>query len=277
MKQFEVEGHAPSLVPEGKEWKLVWADEFDGTELDRTKWDYRLSMMGKRHITWTDDGVTLDGNSNAVFRIFEKDGEICSSQLQTGYNYMDAEVDPQGYHFDGGLTWPIGKLKKSKFLKQYGYFECRCKLQKMEGWWSAFWLQSPTIGCDLDPGIAGIENDIMESLHPGEIIGQTNHYGGYGDDHQRIRANEGAKGFSLDEYHTFGMLWEKTGYTFYIDGKESGHIDGPVSHRPQFILLSAEVNGYRKPPYTATEEAKAAAKAGDVFLVDHIRVFDPAE
>ena len=70
MKKFEVKDHAPSLVPEGKEWKLVWADEFDGTELDRSKWDYRLSMMGKRHITWTDDGVTLDGNSNAVFRIY---------------------------------------------------------------------------------------------------------------------------------------------------------------------------------------------------------------
>ena len=274
MKQFEVEGHAPSLVPEGKEWKLVWADEFDGTELDRTKWDYRLSMMGKRHITWTDDGVTLDGNSNAVFRIYEKDGEICSSQLQTGYNYMDAIVEKKEDCLGGGLVWPIGKFKQSKFLKKYGYFECRCKLQRMEGWWSAFWVQSPSIGCDPDPSYAGIENDIMESFHPGDVIYHCNHYGGYADDHGEADAGVGAKDLDLDEYHTFGMLWEPTGYTFYIDGKEDGHVDGPVSHRPEFILISTEVNGYRSKTHTATEEAKAAAKAGDTFLVDYVRVFD---
>ena len=46
MKKFEVNGHEPSFLPEG-EWKLVWADEFDGTELDRSKWDFRLNFWGK--------------------------------------------------------------------------------------------------------------------------------------------------------------------------------------------------------------------------------------
>ena len=46
MNKFEVKGHEPSYLPEG-EWKLVWADEFDGTELDRSTWDYRMSMMQK--------------------------------------------------------------------------------------------------------------------------------------------------------------------------------------------------------------------------------------
>lgn len=41
MKRFEVEGHAPSFLPKG-DWELVWNDEFDGTELDRTKWDLDL-------------------------------------------------------------------------------------------------------------------------------------------------------------------------------------------------------------------------------------------
>ena len=26
--------HVKSLLPAGKQWKLVWNDEFDGTELD---------------------------------------------------------------------------------------------------------------------------------------------------------------------------------------------------------------------------------------------------
>ena len=48
MQKYEVKDHEPSYLPDGKKWKLVWSDEFDGTELDTTKWDYRLAMMGRR-------------------------------------------------------------------------------------------------------------------------------------------------------------------------------------------------------------------------------------
>ena len=68
MNEFSISGHEASLLPDGK-WELVWNDEFDGSELDRSKWDYRLNMMGKRFPGWTDKGVHLDGNSNAVFSI----------------------------------------------------------------------------------------------------------------------------------------------------------------------------------------------------------------
>ena len=33
--KYEVQGHEPSLLPEGR-WELVWADEFDGNELDHS-------------------------------------------------------------------------------------------------------------------------------------------------------------------------------------------------------------------------------------------------
>ena len=274
MQTYEVDGHAPSLVPDGYRWQLVWHDEFDGTELDRTKWDYRLHMMGKRHITWQDKGIALDGQSNAVFTVFEQDGEICSAQLQTGYNFMDAPVEKDEDCWGGGLVWPIGRLRNNLYTHRYGYYECRCKLQKKEGWWSAFWLQSPTIGCCNDPGYAGIENDIMESFHPGEVIHHSNHLNGYADDHIGMPYGEGAKGLDLDEYHTFSMLWTPDGYVFYIDGQEDGRSKpgDPVSHRPEFILISTEVNGYRSKTHTATAEARAAV--GDTFVVDYVRVFD---
>ena len=271
---YEVPGHVPSYLPEGKKWKLVWADEFDGTELDMTKWDYRLCMMQKRHITWGTEGVKLDGNSNAVFTVYEKDGEICSSQLQTGYNYMDAET-PNRATFDGGLLWPLGKLQRAKYLKRYGYFECRCKLQKKLGWWSAFWLQSPVIGSTLDAETSGIECDIKESFKPGECIAHFNHYAGYAGDHKHINTGKGAVGLDPDEYHTFAVYWSPRGYTYYIDGEEDGHVDGPVSHIPEFIMPSTEVKGYRSKDHCASEDAKLAV--GDEFIVDYVRVFDSDE
>ena len=91
MTIYEVKNHEPSVLPEGT-WRLAWSDEFDGTELDRSKWDYRMSMMGKPWPAWTDKGVQLDGNSNAVFTMLEEDGRVVSSQLQTGYNFMDEPV-----------------------------------------------------------------------------------------------------------------------------------------------------------------------------------------
>ena len=147
-------------------------------------------------------------------------------------------------------------------------------MQEREGWWSAFWLQSPVIGCCDDPAIAGIENDIMESFHPGKIICHSNHYGGYAEDHKCIQVAE-TMAVDLEEYHTFGLLWNKDGYTYYVDGKERGHIAEPVSHREQFILLSTEVSGYRNELNGPTEDAKKAV--GDRFIVDYVRVFDVEE
>lgn len=268
MKNHQVPGHAPSILPEG-EWKLVWNDEFDGTELDRSKWGFRRSMMRAWHPGWGEEGVRLDGNSNAVFTVYEKDGNICSSQLQTGCNYMDAVPEANDeYRF----VWPMGKFGEQRFLKTFGYFECRCKLQRKDGWWSAFWLQSPTIGTSPEPEKTGVEIDIMESFWPGRISQHASHFGGYGADHGCVVVGDGME-VDPDEYHVYGVLWDETGYTFYVDGKEDGHAQGPVSRAPQFILISTEVNGYReKGPGFATEEAKAAV--GDEFIVDYVRVYD---
>ncbi len=270
MKEFKVENHAPSYLPEGYDWEYIWGDEFDGPELDTTKWDFRTHMMHVEHPGWVkEEGISFDGNSNIVFSVIEKDGKICSTQLQTGYNYMDAPVvDPSP---DNHFVWPIGKLQNPKFMHRYGYYECRCKLQKKPGWWSAFWMQSPIQGSTLDPSFSGIEHDIMESFKPGVVSEHMNHFNGCGLDYKGVSHGKGAE-LSLDEYHYFGLLWTEDGYTFYIDGKEDGSSSEYVSKTEEFILLSTEVFGYREPAFTATDEAKAAV--GDQFIVDHVRVFD---
>ena len=45
--EFKFDDHAPSFLPEGKKWKLVWHDEFDGDSLDENKWGYRRYFWGK--------------------------------------------------------------------------------------------------------------------------------------------------------------------------------------------------------------------------------------
>jgi len=272
MKEYPVEGHEASFLPEG-EWKMVWNDEFDGTVLDRSRWDYRLSMMGRRHPAWTDRGVTLDGQSNAVFSLLLEEGRPVSSQLQTGYNFMDEPVVPTKFGHDH-LQWNIGKLKRDLYTHTFGYYECRCKLQQHpEGWWSAFWIQSPVIGASLDPAETGSELDVMECFDYGEVHHHNVFTGGYGLDSKRASVG-GLKGLDQTVFHRFGLLWDETGYTFYVDGKEDGHIGEYVSKRPEFLLISTEVKGYRYEDHQPVKEAFDLA-GKDFFTVDYVRVFDP--
>ena len=270
MNKFEIENHEPSFLPDG-EWKLAWADEFDGTELDRTKWDYRRSMMGVPWPAWTDQGVHLDGNSNAVFTLMLDDkGNPVSSQLQTGYNFMDEPVVKTTFGSDD-IQWKIGKLHKPLFEHTYGYYECRCRLQQKEGWWSAFWIQSSTIGASLDSRRTGTEIDVMECFTPGKIVEHYLHTGGYGLD--RVSVGVGQKR-DLDKtvFHRFGVKWDTNGYTFYLDGEEVGQSDVNPSDCPQFILITTEVMGYRGTERCPVD--KAFENVGDTFVVDYVRVFD---
>lgn len=270
MKKFEVKGHEYSILPCDKEWNLVWSDEFDGTELDRTKWGFRTSMMGQKHPAWVEDGVEIDGKSNLVFKCIEHNGQPVSAQLQTGYNFMDEPVEKTKFCEDH-LQWNIGKLKENKFVHKFGYYECRCKLQQKYGWWSAFWMQSPVIGSSMNSEDSGSEIDIMECFDKGEIASHNVFTGGYGLDMKRARVG-GIKDIDPTEFHRFGLLWDKNGYTFYIDGVEDGHISEYVSKRPEFILISTEVKGYRHEDHKPTKEAYESI--GDEFIVDYIRVFE---
>lgn len=281
-----VKDRAPSYLPEGKKLKLIWNDEFDGDKLDKSKWGFRLFFWGTRHPAWVgDEGVEVSGGY-CHLKLVERNGEFYSTQLQTGSLLYD---QPKG-HFQGGI-WPFAKREKPKFQHKYGYYECRARTQTQPGWWSAFWLQAPGIGATLDPGQSGVECDILESFMPGYVVPHCLHYNGYGADYQgfrahRIPAPSGLKpedNIKLDhpeEFHTYAVLWEPDGYTFFIDGKQSGFKVGQgegeaVSHTEQFILLSTEIRDYRNSGVASAEIR--GAKLPDEFTVDYVRVYDLAE
>lgn len=299
MKQFDLPGHAPSFLPEDKKWKLIWNDEFDGTELDRSKWGFRLNFWGQPMPAFTEEGVELDGNSHLRLHLIKKeDGNYCSAHLQTGSLTYDIPRDSNGF-------WPFGKYEEPRFMHRYGYYEIRCRLPKYPGWHAAFWLQACGIGAHPDPRQAGVECDIMENYRQhteGKMIG-GNLWGGYG------KNGSGSGHFSwdyketADTWHYYGVDWSPAGYRFYADGQlmgtvlppEMAHLKnvekeggpdspwskagsvaiGPVSQTEQFILVSTECHGYREngKPDPLLDQAVLP----DFFEVDHVRVFDPAD
>lgn len=289
MKKFEIKDHEPSLLPEGN-WTLVWADEFDGEELDRTKWDFRLNYWGKPFPAYTDQGVIVRDGCVELHRT-ERDGCYVSPQLQTGSNSFDVPAGDGGNPWGKNAIWRLGELSEAKFEHRFGYYECRCKFQREpDVMWSAFWLQSASIGTRFDPAWCGVENDIMEHFFP-EKASTGNIYGGYGS---QLR-NEGRVAYDVepteDGFHRFGLLWTEKEYVFYCDGKEVSRCSEAVSQVPQFILLTTEVRGYRnntplkigehstnyRSIREGTIERIGNTFTDDAFIVDYVRVYDEVD
>ena len=284
-----VKGEAPSLLPEGKEFSLVWHDEFNGNSLDESKWSYRTNFWGRRFEAFAvpEDGCVEVKDGKVHLKLKKRaDGHFCSPQLQTGELMWDIplEKNPSGF-------WPLPKRQPPKFTHRYGYYEARFRLQRRPGWWSAFWMQTETQGCNLDPARSGIEHDIMESFYPRCVGRHMFHMNGYGKDYKGYCIPIDGAGdktrkdhtldLSTDEYHTFGLLWEPDGYTVFVDGRRDGDKVGlaqgkPVSQVPEFILISTECQWYRNNRMTgkAVDALEESARLGDDFVVDFVRVYD---
>lgn len=292
-----VAGKHASLLPKGVDWKLVWNDEFDQKEIDRSKWLCRESFWGYDFPAFAHDyeGVEMTGET-VKLNLLRKGDDYASPHLQTGS--LTYDIPKEGKN---GF-WPFGRRVKPTFMHRYGYWEIRCRLNRFNGWHSAFWLQAPGVGSHPDAAVAGTEVDIMESwmLRPAaeaERFGNTRGFivggiisGGYGADgggfgHFRWPHNETADG-----WHNYGCNWTPYGYEFYCDGVKICEQNWPVSQVEEFVLVSTEPGGYRRVgndgglsasrktrewgrPFPCLAEA-AADK--DCFEVDYVRVYDNA-
>lgn len=249
-----------SAPPTGAGWDLTWNDEFLGSSLDTGKWRYWLP--GKRR-----DAI------NSPSSVAVADGNLAISTYTL-----------DGTHYTGMIS------SQNTYQYTYGYIEARIRFDTTPGMWSAFWMQSDTMGNPVgSPNTAGTEIDICEhrvvdgngTNLSGKIVGNL-HWDGYGANHRSTGYTSPDLGLGTD-YHIYGMEWTPSQQKFYIDGVlrwtvENG-ANSPVSQRSEFIILSSEVD------QTSTTWAGAIPSAGygsldataTRMLVDYVRVYRRAE
>ena len=124
------------------------------------------------------------------------------------------------------------------------------------------------------------------------VISHAIHVDGYGEELASIGSDYIEVENLYDEFHTFGLKWDETGYTFYVDGYETWHTKDAldtVCNVPAYLLLSCEVAGIvedEKPlpgqernadgeltvNWAGTPEDNDKTKAYD-FLVDYVKVY----
>jgi len=221
-------------------YKLAWSDEFDGKELDRSKWNYR--GLGKREGAYvTASAIQLDGRGHLIIEAGRSGDSIVTGMIGTD-----------------GL-----------FNTKYGYFECRASMTKAAGLFPAFWLQSPKILEENgSPETTGAELDIFEYF-PNvrkDAVAHTLHYGGYGPSHRVSGPVWGLLGPAKDGFHTFGLEWAPSGYATFVDGVRTFSGNTLVSKVPEFIVLSLGINKMVGGPLDT-------AALPDKFIVDYVRVY----
>ncbi len=230
-------GAAAGVEPLGeplrsKPWKLVFCDEFDGRELDESKWTRRGHG---RAFVW--DGAT---------------GRLSEDH---------ADVDGQG-HFvvkvsrdaDGTYVYHHGVETKGKFQRTYGYFETRARFTRQPGWWGAVWLFGVEVG--PNPFVMGQEIDVFEDFvkpkkkldfaHNVHLDSQLpfapgeNRRLGKLDGNTLYRVSRGTTVVVVDwdAFHVVGVEWTPLEYVFYCDGKETFRLD--YQEKPDRILLEAD-------------------------------------
>jgi beta-glucanase (GH16 family) len=223
-------------APAGQTWKLVWQDEFEGTQLDANKWD--IPEYKRRDGYWSRKAISLDGQ-----------GHLVMSVVKDGDKFLDGCV-----------------RTKDKFQHSFGYYVARIQLQKQQGHWSAFWLYDASVGKVGDEGRDGTEIDIMEKPWLDDRINYALHWDGYGKAHKSKGTVVKVPGV-MEGWHTFGLWWKSDEYVYYVDGKETWRTNaGGVSQVPEYIKLSDEIGDW------AGDIKKAALP--DAFLVDYVRVYD---
>jgi beta-glucanase (GH16 family) len=236
---------------------IVWADEFNGTALDLTKWSYQLG-------DGCAEGICGWGNSELQYY---QESNVTVSNGQLHITAKKQRVQSKAY-----TSGRIRSLNKGDWT--YGRFEARVKLPAGKGLWPAFWMlpTDNTYGSWPKSG----EIDIMEFVgaKPKEILG-TIHYG----DPYPKNQNQGAyfalnSGTFEDAFHNFAIEWEPGVIRWFVDdilyltktAQDLSPYNWPFDQRFHF-LLNVAVGGN----LGGAVDDSIFPKTMDV---DYVRVYD---
>jgi len=244
---------------------LIFEDEFDAGELDRTVWDYR--QVGLRH------GSRLCAES-APGSVSVSDGRL---RLLTRPVPPERERDPDGCphgEFDNGHIGTAGR-----FSFRYGIAAARIRFPHQEGQHGAFWAQPEgSAGVPGDPAITGAEIDVAEYFGDGFRDGALQNSIYWMDRDEELRQEGRPRDLNhllpegerwSDGFHVYSVEWTPEQYIFRVNGHRTFRTDRGVSQIPQYLILSLLTSDWELPNLDTDELTP--------MQVDWVRVWQPAE
>jgi beta-glucanase (GH16 family) len=250
------DSHAP--IGHNGQWVAAFADEFDGDELDRSKW-----------VTcywWDEDGCTNLGNNELQWYVHENvrvaDGQLrLTAKPERVRGYRGRTFSYTSGMVTSGRTNREGR-RDDRFSLTYGFIEVRAKVPAGRGLWPAVWL----LPSDHE---SKPEIDIMEILgHRPDQLELHYHYEDAAGNRRSVGHNVRVADLSRG-WHVYGLEWSRSAIVWYLDGREVWRHDdaATISDEPMYLLLNLAVGGdWPGAPDDATDFPAH-------FLIDYIRVW----
>ena len=248
-------GRTQAADPAG--WELVWNDEFDGSALDLSKWEFEVNANGggnnelQYYIT---NNVTV---SNGLLRMEARQEHYTGPQGTREFTSSRIRTRRKG-------DWTCGR------------FDIRARLPQGQGIWPAIWMLPTENRYGGWPH--GGEIDIMELLghKPSQVHG-TLHYSATNRRHASRGTNYVLAGASFaDDFHVFRLDWETNAMRWYIDDQlyqtqtrwTSGTNAFPAPFDQKFhLLLNVAVGG------NWPGKPDATTRFPQAMTVDYVRVY----
>ena len=206
--------------------KLIWEENFNGSELNTTIWNYELG----------DGCPSICGWGNNEKQIYTNSNHTVSNGMLT----IEIKKENENY-----TSTRITTAKKKEF--QYGRIEARAKIPVGKGIWPAFWMLGSNIKEIGWPKCGEI--DILEyvgrephmaytSLHTQDSHGNT------------INTKKTSISNIEDGFHLYAIDWTKDKIVFLIDDKEVYTFQPEPKNentwpfnQPFYIIVNAAVGG----------------------------------
>lgn len=237
-------------------YNLSWQDEFNGSEIDESSYNFEIG----------DGCPDICGWGNNEMQLYSDQPENAS--VENGTLIIRATEDVNGVFESARIT------TKDKRFFQYGRIDVRAKITRTQGMWPAIWMLGQTID-DVGWPASG-EIDIMENVgHEAATAHGTAHWGPRG----RGFSTFSGSSITLDEdlaerFHVFSIVWERDLIEWYVDetkfftltpasvGNETWRFNDDF-----FFIFNVAVGGnFPGPPDSTTEFPQQ-------MEIDYIRVF----
>lgn len=297
-KNAEYDLSVPVLGQDG--WYMVFEDDFNGNALNEgivfgdeytgskeiwttsphaIRWESDDKSKPEQACIWCPNMVEVKDSNVIIHARYEED-HVCSGDC------------PKKARFTGGIETRLiegdnhnnkGTSDTLLFSQAFGYFECRVKIPKSQGLWSAFWLQSSNMRQVGNAGMDGTEIDVFESAFLNSKKSEMGHallWDGYAKDGKSSAYITPLEQDLYDGYHTYALKWTPEYYVFYIDGTATwATSDGNVSKVKEFLRLTVEIDagdgwgphGQKIGKFSHNNEDNAD------FLIDYVKVWQNRE
>jgi beta-glucanase (GH16 family) len=256
---------------------LLFADEFNGTTLDRTKWN----VIGMDFWVNNEQQAYLDSPDTISFVQGIEGADGGALVLRPIYRPgIDTRTDRNADFISGRIN------TRDKFDFTYGRAEARIRMPDAVGVWPAFWLlgngQWPQTG----------EIDIMEYVGESDWTGVALHGPGYSGETPIVNKFVFPEGQDATQWHTYAVEWTRDAVLFEIDGRLTYRATRAMVEyygewrfdTPKFTILNfavggiypAKTNGIKEPYFGMPADTAERIKAGAVAMeVDWVRIYAP--